>query len=95
MGAVFSKAAPAAVFERISTETPARGRLLQWLGFQEGVQKALQAVRQAGSHNLSAHMSYVAVRGKGDPHELVKRDVIPRRTHTTTITQNLDSVNTT
>ena len=40
-------------------------------------------------------MSYVAVRDKGDPHELVKRDVIPRRTHTTTITQNLDSVNTT
>ena len=29
-----------------------------------------------------------------DPHEPAKRDVIPRRTHTTIITQNLDSVNT-
>ena len=29
-----------------------------------------------------------------DPHEPVKRDAIPRRTHTTTITQNLNRVNT-
>ena len=28
------------------------------------------------------------------PHEPVKRDVAPRRTHTTITTQNLDSVNT-
>ena len=29
-----------------------------------------------------------------DPHEPVKHDAIPRHTHTTTITQNLNSVNT-
>lgn len=29
-----------------------------------------------------------------DPHEPVRRDVIPRRTHTTIITQNLNRVNT-
>ena len=40
------------------------------------------------------HVAALARQQMRDPHELVKRDVIPRRTHTTIITQNLNSVNT-
>ena len=43
---------------------------------------------------VDRHVAALARQQMRDPHELVKRDVIPRRTHTTIITQNLNSVNT-
>ena len=43
---------------------------------------------------VNRHVAALARQQMRDPHELVKRDVIPRRTHTTIITQNLNSVNT-
>ena len=43
---------------------------------------------------VDRHVAAPARRRMRDPHEPVKRDVIPRRTHTTIITQNLNSINT-
>ena len=43
---------------------------------------------------VDRHVAALARQQMRNPHELVKCDVIPRRTHTPTITQNLDSVNT-
>ena len=43
---------------------------------------------------VDRHVAAPARRRMRDPHEPVKRDAIPRRTHTTIITQNLNSINT-
>ena len=43
---------------------------------------------------VDRHVAPLARQQVRNPHEPVKRDVIPRRTHTTIITQNLHSVNT-
>ena len=43
---------------------------------------------------VDRHVAPLSRQQVRDPHEPVKRDAIPRRTHTPIITQNLDSVNT-
>ena len=43
---------------------------------------------------VDRHVAALSRRRMRDPHEPVKRDAIPRRTHTTIITQNLNSINT-
>lgn len=43
---------------------------------------------------VDRHVAVLSRQRMCDPHEPVRRDVIPRRTHTTIITQNLNRVNT-
>ncbi|WP_232781356.1 hypothetical protein, partial [Bifidobacterium longum] len=55
-----------------------------------------EPVEQTLKQNMvvDRHVAALARQQMRDPHEPVRCDAIPRRTHTTIITQNLNSINT-